>query len=271
MRLPGIAARNISLVSSLLFLFPGVSTASDEETPPPCDLPESADEHMQYEVSYARIPIGTVDVYSSDASEACGLVVMETFPNIGAIRGYTEYFGLLADDGYVHESHFWQDAGDHWKYGHLDRDPKSNRIRLVEYTADSRFGALSDRTEIDNSRYASAVHDATSLIRAVRDEVSSDDSTSGEWNRNYPLYHEGSRETVPVTLKEGKETVSVEAFDRRREVLNAEIDLDFEGVHGLRDALKARFTADAQAVPVYVEARIVIGRVRLELTDYEDG
>ena len=224
---------------------------------------------MEYNVSYIRVPIGTVDFYYSNEGEECGLIVMETFPNIGLLRVHTEYFGLLADDGYIRESHFWQDEGDHWKYARLERDPESNRVSLVEYTADSKFGTLDSRTEIDRSHYASAVHDATSLIRAVRDEVASADTASVEWNREYPLYHEGSRETVPVFRREGEESVSVEAFDRRRDVVNTEIDLDFEGVQGLHDALKVRFTADGTAVPVYVEARIVIGRVRLELTGYE--
>ena len=225
---------------------------------------------MEYKVSYMRIPIGTVDLYYSDEGDGCGLIVMETFPNIGFLRVYTEYFGLLADDGFIRESHFWQDEGDYWEYGNLERHPPTNSVTLVEYTADRQFGRLRDRTEIDRSHYASPVHNATSLIRTVRRDIAGAGATR-ERETQYPFYHEGSRETIPVLRHAGVETVSIDAFEGERDVVSTEIDLDFEGVHGLRDALKVQFTADGSAVPVYVEARIVIGRVRLELTGYEGG
>ncbi len=237
------------------------------DTSPPCDLPDSADEHMEYKVSYMRIPIGTVDLYFSEEGHGCGLIVMETFPNIGFLRVYTEYFGLLAADGYIRESHFWEDKGDYWEYGNLERNPENNRVSLVEHAADRQFGMLRDRTVIDRAHYTSPVHNTISLIRRIRSNIGGVEAPE-ERIDEYSFYHEGSRETIPVRRLEGEETRSVDAFENERDIVNTEVDLDFEGVHGLRDALLVQFTADEPAVPVYVEARIVIGRVRLELSGY---
>ncbi len=260
------AIRTINLITSSLLLLIA-HTLVAEETPPPCELPEAADEHMEYQVSYMGISIGTVDLYYTDEGDGCGLLIMETFPGIGFLRAYTEYFGLLGEDGYIREGHFWQDEDDYWDYRRLERDPESNNIVRTTYTADSKFGALGEREDINRSSYDSPGHNAISLIPAIRHDVA-EPGGSGVRETEYPFYFDGRRKHLPVLYHEGRETISVEAFDSEHEVVNTEIDLDFEGVYGLRDALKVQFTADRLAIPVYAEARIVIGRIRLELTGY---
>ena len=261
------SGQNISLII-FSFLLAAAYGVSAEETPPPCDLPDSADEHMEFRVSYMRIPIGTVDLYYSDEGDGCGLLVMETFPNIRLLRAYTEYFGLLAADGYIREGHFRQEKNDDWEHRKLIRDPESNYVVHSRYTADSRFGALGDRQERKESPYTSPGHNTLSLIQALRNDIA-DDEPGAVREAGYPFYFGGERQTLPLLRREEQTTVSVDAFDGERDVVNTEITIDFEGVYGLRDTLKVQFTADASAIPVYAEARIAIGRIRLELTGYE--
>ncbi len=253
-----------------------LGTPGSAPTAPPCDPREEYDEYLQYDVSYLGFDIGTQELYFSGGSEggggrsggrssACGAIVMETFPNIGFLRVYTEYFAELDRDGYFRRSHTWNDEGDEWGYAISERSSVSNRITHRTGLTEEQFGDVTPADEFEVLSPDGPAHDAVSFIRYIRDTIGS------RGRLEAALFDDGSLERIPVTVVSRSETVEVGAFEEPQPSIKVEVELDFEAIHGLRDVLTVHFAKDAWKTPLYAEARIVIGRVRLELAEYRRG
>lgn len=260
------AATHFIALSSLALLMLGAPDLSADRhergsaSGPVCDAREDYRERMHFKVSYLRISIGTFELYFS---ESCGMNVMETFPNVGFLRVYTEYFATFDDEGYLLEAELWDEDGDEWEFQRLSRLSGGPAYRYIEGVADSQFGETISR---ERARYAYegvSAYETMSLISAARTRLGSEDSLS------LPVFHEGEIVDLPITVVSRGGQRTVDAFPEPVETASTEFELDFEGVHGLRGALRVEFSNDARAIPLYVEARIFLGRIRLELTEYE--
>ena len=188
---------------------------------------------------------------------------METFPGICFLRVYTEYFSRLDADGYFTVAQTWDEKRNEWDFAVASRDPDSNIVELRTGVADEQFGEAKEIEEHESVSPGMPTHEAISLIRIMRKRI------GGEERLAPPLYHEGEVERVPVTVISREEETEVHAYDEPQPSTKVEVELDFEGIHGLRDALTVYFANDEERTPLYVEARVIIGSVRLELVEYD--
>ncbi|MFW6368948.1 MAG: DUF3108 domain-containing protein, partial [Spirochaetota bacterium] len=260
-----LTARLVFAVAAAGMLLSGTGAALNAEQAP-CDIHDEYTEYMRYDVSYIGIGIGSVEMYSGrseDSDDRCGLTVMETFPDVGFLRVYTEYVTHIADDGFFSEAHLWDEDGDSWHYETIERSPRTHVLERFEGSVDDLYD-LPDTTErLDVSFPGEGVHDATSFVNMIRDRVRSEDEGSSR------LYDQGRIEPVPFRVVDVSGTREVEAFARPQSVRTVEVELDFEGIHGLQDAIVVDFTRDERAIPLFAEAAIMIGQVRMELVEYE--
>ncbi len=248
--------------AALLF----VASAPAMALEPPCAPFDDYDEYLHYEVSYLVFGIGTLEMfYAHRDCEAggCGAIIMETFPGIDFLRVYTEYFSEIDADGYFRTSHTWDDKGDEWGYAVTERNPETNRIVHRTGIADERFGESTQQHDYQVVAADTPTHDAVSLLRHIRNGIADEEHIHAE------LFDGGSIEIVPVSVVSRDESIELDVFDEPQPTTKVEIDLDFEAIHGLRDLLTVHFAQDERNTPLYVEARIIIGHVRIELTDYE--
>jgi len=266
--LPGCLLRAVALVVALI----ASSAVALPAQTNPCDPRDDYDEYLHYRVTYLGIGIGSFEFYFSE-NGACpvtdgesvgyGLNVMETFPGIGFLRVYTEYFSRLDADGYFTVAHAWDEKRNEWEFAVASRDYASNSVELQTGRADDQFGEPTEVEAHETVWPGMPTHDAISLIRTIRKRIPGEDRFAPA------LYHEGEVEPVPVTVISRDEEIEVRAFEEPQSSTEVEVELDFEGIHGLRDALTVHFANDAERTPLHARARVAIGSVRLELVEYE--
>lgn len=238
----------------------------------PCDPREDYDEYLSFRVSYLGIGIGTFEQYFAEngrcprtggESVGYGLNVMETFPGIGFLRVYTEYFSRLDADGYFAVAQTWNEKRHEWEFAVASRDSGSNVVELQTGLADEQFGEPKEQEQHDSVSPGMPTHDAISLIRIIRKRI------GGEERLAPPLYHESEVERVLITVISRDEEIEVRAYNEPQTSTKVEVELDFEGIHGLRDALTVYFANDDERTPLYAKASVVVGSVRLELVEYD--
>lgn len=257
---------HIALVLAVAGMFAGGGTTVLNAQQAPCNIREDYTEYMRYEVSYIGMNIGSVEMYTGEdgeSGEQCGLTVMETFPGIGFLRVYTEYVTRMSEDGFFTEAHLWDEQGDSWNYEILERSPRTHVLERFEGSVDELYDTPEDTERLDVSFPGEGIHDATSFVRMIRERIDSENESSAQ------LYDQGKIEPVPFEVVDRSGTREVEAFSTPQSVTTVEVELDFEGIHGLQDAIVVDFTRDDRAIPIFGEAAIIIGRVRLELVEYE--
>ncbi len=256
-------------IAAVVLLLAVVATSAFAERPPAADLSERYEERLEYEVRYLGIRIGTLEAYfarnnqEGRAGHTSGKLVMETFPGIGFLNVYTEYFSDVGPDGYFIATQTWTDEGSEWDYNRTVQDPRDHDIRVEEGYADRQFGSASEDPEVSSIQPGRPVHDGISFIELVRDRVPHTDRLTTR------LVMDDKIHSVPVEVLSRDERISVPVYEEEQEALLAHVELDFEGIHGLRDDLEIWFSNDEDALPLHIRARIIIGSVRVDLVDYE--
>lgn len=229
----------------------------------PCAAIDEYDEYLHFKVSYLNINIGTYEFYYTEGS--CGVSVMETFPGIRMLRVYTESYSLIDEEGYFLEAHTWDETNDEWEFRISHRDPDTHAIDIRTGRAARKFGDPVSTAEIERADPGVRSHAVQSLIPQLRQRL----ARSHSGTVRMPIYFDETLHRIPFTVVDEHGTRNVEAFGSPVEVMTVEADIAFTGLHGIGDTLTIEMTRDQRAIPVYGEARIVLGRVRLELTDYD--